>query len=44
MFTGGDDRPYVLGLAEALTSHGVTVDVIGSDDLKLPELLETIVG
>jgi glycosyltransferase involved in cell wall biosynthesis len=39
LLTGGDDRPYVLGLAEALTSHGVTLDVIGSDDLSLPELL-----
>jgi glycosyltransferase involved in cell wall biosynthesis len=37
--TGGDDRPYVLGFAEALTSTGVTFDVIGSDDLELPELL-----
>ena len=39
LLTGGDDRPYVLGLVEALTSAGVKVDVIGSDDLELPELL-----
>ena len=39
LLTGGDDRPYVLGLVEALTSVGVTFDVIGSDDLTLPELL-----
>ena len=39
LLTGGDDRPYVLGLAEAFTSGGVTLDVIGSDDLSLPELL-----
>ncbi len=39
VLTGGDDRPYVLGLAEAFTSGGVTLDVIGSDDLSLPELL-----
>ena len=39
LLTGGDDRPYVLGLVEALTSSGVKVDVIGSDDLELPELL-----
>jgi D-inositol-3-phosphate glycosyltransferase len=39
VLTGGDDRPYVLGLAEAFTSGGVTLDVIGSDDLSLPKLL-----
>jgi glycosyltransferase involved in cell wall biosynthesis len=39
LLTGGDDRPYVLGLAPALTSKGITLDVIGSDDLELPELL-----
>jgi D-inositol-3-phosphate glycosyltransferase len=39
LLTGGDDKPYVLGLAEALTSAGVTFDVIGSDDLDVPELL-----
>jgi D-inositol-3-phosphate glycosyltransferase len=39
LLTGGDDRPYVLGLAEAFTSAGVVFDVIGSDDLRLPELL-----
>ena len=39
LLTGGDDRPYVLGLTEAFTSAGVSFDVIGSDDLSLPELL-----
>jgi hypothetical protein len=39
VLTGGDDKPYVLGLVEALTSEGVSVDVIGSDDLAVPELL-----
>ena len=39
LLTGGDDRPYVLGLVEAFTSAGVIFDVIGSDDLSLPELL-----
>jgi len=39
LFTGGDDRPYVLGLTEAFTSVGVVFDLIGSDDLNLPELL-----
>jgi D-inositol-3-phosphate glycosyltransferase len=39
VLTGGDDRPYVLGLVEAFTSAGVIFDVVGSDDLSLPELL-----
>jgi glycosyltransferase involved in cell wall biosynthesis len=39
LLTGGDDRPYVLGLVPALTSEGITLDVIGSNDLELPELL-----
>ncbi len=39
LLTGGDDRPYVLGLVEAFISAGVIFDVIGSDDLSLPELL-----
>ena len=39
LLTGGDDRPYVLGLVAALTSEGITLDVIGSNELELPELL-----
>jgi D-inositol-3-phosphate glycosyltransferase len=39
LLTGGDDKPYALGLATALTSEGVLVDFIGSDDLNVPELL-----
>ncbi len=39
LLTGGDDKPYVLGLAEALSLVGVPIDVIGSDDLTVPELL-----
>ncbi len=38
LLTGGADRPYALGLAAALTSSGLSVDFIGSDDLNLPEL------
>jgi hypothetical protein len=38
LLTGGADRPYALGLAAALTSAGLSVDFIGSDDLNLPEL------
>jgi D-inositol-3-phosphate glycosyltransferase len=39
LLTGGDDKPYALGLATALTSGGILVDFIGSDDLAVPELL-----
>jgi len=39
LLTGGGDKPYALGMAAALTSVGMHVDFIGSDDLNLPELL-----
>lgn len=39
LLTGGGDKPYALGLAAALTSEGISVDFIGSDDLRVPELL-----
>jgi glycosyltransferase involved in cell wall biosynthesis len=39
LLTGGGDRPYALGMAAALTSAGINVDFIGSDDLRVPELL-----
>ena len=39
ILTGGGDKPYALGLAEALTSAGISLDFIGSDELKVPELL-----
>jgi D-inositol-3-phosphate glycosyltransferase len=39
LLTGGGDKPYALGMAAALTSEGILVDFIGSDDLKVPELL-----
>lgn len=38
LLTGGGDKPYALGLAEALTAAGLSVDFIGSDDLDVPEL------
>jgi D-inositol-3-phosphate glycosyltransferase len=38
LLTGGGDRPYVFGLAPALASKGIVVDVIGGDDLDFPEL------
>src|SRR5947199_7636396 len=39
LLTGGGDKPYALGMAAALTSAGISVDFIGSDDLSVPELL-----
>ena len=39
VLTGGGDRPYALGLAAALSSRGIGVDFIGSNDLLSPELL-----
>src|SRR5580658_813879 len=38
LLTGCQDRPYAFGLAMALVSNGVGVDVIGSDDIDSPEL------
>lgn len=37
LLTGGGDRHYVFGLATALMSKGVALDLIGSDDLDDPE-------
>lgn len=39
LLTGGGDKPYALGLTAALTSAGVIVDFIGSDEQVMPELL-----
>src|SRR6266496_754849 len=39
LLTGGGDKPYALGMADAVTAVGVAVDFIGSDDLSAPELL-----
>jgi D-inositol-3-phosphate glycosyltransferase len=38
LLTGCQDRPYAFGLAMALTSKGVNLDVIGSDDVDSPEM------
>jgi D-inositol-3-phosphate glycosyltransferase len=37
LLTGGDDRTYALGLANALLSRGIPLDVIGSDFVDCPE-------
>jgi D-inositol-3-phosphate glycosyltransferase len=39
LLTGGADKPYALGMAAALTSAGIFVDFIGSDEASVPELL-----
>ncbi len=38
LLTGGLDRHYAFGLATALVSNGVRLDVIGSDEIDSPEL------
>jgi glycosyltransferase involved in cell wall biosynthesis len=38
LLTGGEDRPYALGMASALVAQGITTDFIGSDELDAPEL------
>ena len=38
LLTGGSDKPYVLGLTAELLSKGVSLDVIGSDELACAEL------
>ncbi len=37
LLTGGSDRPYVFGLASALLAKGVSLDLIGSDELDFRE-------
>src|ERR1700724_125227 len=39
LLTGGGDKPYALGMATALTSAGITVDFIGSDELNVQEVI-----
>jgi len=40
LLTGGGDKPYVLGLTQALTEKGVFVEIVGGDALSVPELLD----
>jgi glycosyltransferase involved in cell wall biosynthesis len=39
LLTGGGDKPYALGMAAEMTSVGIHVDFIGSDDLNVPEVV-----
>jgi glycosyltransferase involved in cell wall biosynthesis len=41
LLTGGFDKPYAFGLATALASKEVCLDVIGSDDVDSPEMHTT---
>jgi D-inositol-3-phosphate glycosyltransferase len=41
LLTGCQDRPYAFGLAMALISKGVHLDIIGSDETDSPELHAT---
>src|SRR5580704_13038478 len=41
LLTGCQDRPYAFGLATALISKGVSLDIIGSDEIDSPELHTT---
>jgi D-inositol-3-phosphate glycosyltransferase len=41
LLTGCQDRPYASGLAMALISKGVDLDIIGSDEIDSPELHTT---
>lgn len=38
LLTGGSDRPYVIGITGCLAAAGISLDVIGSDELDLPEV------
>ncbi len=37
LLTGGSDKPYVFGLATELSSKGIALDLIASDELDSPE-------
>lgn len=39
LLTGGGDKPYALGLLDALISKGITVDFIGNDDMGNAEIV-----
>jgi glycosyltransferase involved in cell wall biosynthesis len=41
LLTGGFDRPYVFGLAMEMIAKGVSLDVIGSDEIDSPEMRTT---
>src|SRR6476659_9926684 len=38
LLTGGQDKPYALGLGMALATEGILLDFIGSNEVDSPEL------
>lgn len=42
LLTGGFDRPYAFGLAMALASEDLRVEVVGSDEIDSPEMHATL--
>jgi len=38
ILTGGIDKPYVLGLSQALVLKGVEIEVAGNDEMDVPEM------
>src|SRR2546426_12047361 len=38
LLTGSGDKPYALGLVEALVGEGAFLDFVGSDQLDCPQL------
>lgn len=41
LLTGCQDRPYAFGLAMALAAKGISLDVVGSDEVDSPEMHST---
>jgi glycosyltransferase involved in cell wall biosynthesis len=41
LFTGCQDKPYVYGLGMELSSHGICLDLIGSDEVDSPDFHRT---
>jgi D-inositol-3-phosphate glycosyltransferase len=39
LLTGGGDKPYALGLLNALISQGITVDFIGNDEMSTADVV-----
>lgn len=39
LLTGGGDKPYAMGLATSLSARQIPIDVIGSNELDVPEVL-----
>lgn len=42
LLTAGRDRPYAFGMAAALMAKGLSLDIVGGDDLDCPEWHDTL--